>query len=101
LKINSARVRGRSGTGKTTSSVLRLFSQEIMFLLLRKQNKLIREQGKGKLIKIRLTADDLRKPCKMKTVFVSASPVLVNEVSRFYQRLKDALIEHLEQKERS
>lgn len=27
---------GRSGTGKTTSSVLRLFSQEIMFLSLRK-----------------------------------------------------------------
>jgi Cdc6-like AAA superfamily ATPase len=31
---------GRSGTGKTTSSVLRLFSQEIMFILLRKQSEL-------------------------------------------------------------
>jgi hypothetical protein len=27
---------GRSGTGKTTSSVLRLFSQEMMYILLRK-----------------------------------------------------------------
>lgn len=37
----------------------------------------------------------------MKTVFLSASPVLVNEVSRFYKRLKDGLIDHLEKKERA
>ncbi len=37
----------------------------------------------------------------MKTVFLSASPVLVNEVSRFYKRLKDSLIDHLEKKEKA
>jgi hypothetical protein len=37
----------------------------------------------------------------MKTVFISASPVLVNEVSRFYRKLKDSLIEHLEKKEKA
>ena len=37
-----------------------------------------------KNIKISLTSDDFTKPCNMKTVFISASPVLVNEVSRFY-----------------
>lgn len=36
----------------------------------------------------------------MKTVFISASPVLVNEVSRFYARLKEALISHLISKEK-
>jgi len=35
----------------------------------------------------------------MKTVFISASPVLVNEVSRFYKNLKNALIAHLIKKE--
>jgi ABC-type taurine transport system ATPase subunit len=28
---------GRSGTGKTTTSVLRLFAQEILFMVLKKQ----------------------------------------------------------------
>ena len=37
----------------------------------------------------------------MKTVFLSASPVLVNEVSRFYKRLKDSLIDYLEKKEKA
>jgi len=31
---------GRSGTGKTTCSILRLFSQEIMFITLKKHAKL-------------------------------------------------------------
>jgi hypothetical protein len=47
-----------------------------------------------------LTSEDLKKPVKMKTVFISASPVLVNEVSRFYARLKEALINDLVTKER-
>jgi hypothetical protein len=84
---------GRSGTGKTTSSVLRLFSQEIMFILLRKaaKNKIKKSEATGP-VKVNLTSDDLIKPFYMKTVFISASPVLVNEVSRFYHKLKEALI---------
>lgn len=86
---------GRSGTGKTTSSVLRLFSQEIMFMLFRKRaelNNLKKSNPQMELPKLRLHSSDLQKACGMKTVFISASPVLVNEVSRFYTRLKEALI---------
>lgn len=58
------------------------------------------EKGiKGPKLKMTLSADDLMKPCNMKTVFISASPVLVNEVARFYERLKDTLISHLRMKE--
>jgi hypothetical protein len=35
----------------------------------------------------------------MKTVFISASPVLVNEVNRFYTQLRQSIINHLKQKE--
>jgi len=49
---------------------------------------------------VKLEAADLMKPCGMKTVFISASPVLVNEVSRFYRQLKDALIATLQKRER-
>jgi len=35
----------------------------------------------------------------MKTVFISASPVLVNEVQRYYFQLKEALIDYLSKKE--
>ena len=39
---------GRSGTGKTTTTVLRFFCQEAMYLAMRKQNRLLnvyRRQG--------------------------------------------------------
>jgi hypothetical protein len=35
----------------------------------------------------------------MKTVFISASPVLVNEVNKYYENLKEALIAYLKKKE--
>lgn len=35
----------------------------------------------------------------MKTVFISASPVLVNEVNRFYTQLRESIINHLKKKE--
>lgn len=35
----------------------------------------------------------------MKTVFISASPVLVNEVNRFYSSLRDSIINYLRNKE--
>ena len=43
----------------------------------------------------------MQRACGMKTVFISASPVLVNEVSRFYHRLKEALIISLKKREES
>jgi len=35
----------------------------------------------------------------MRTVFISASPVLVNEVNRFYTQLRQSIINHLKLKE--
>jgi hypothetical protein len=71
-----------------------------MYILLRKQAVLVKKAKKEDgPIKITLSSEDLMKPCNMKTVFISASPVLVNEVSRFYYRLKDALVNHLKEKE--
>ena len=73
-----------------------------MFLSLRKVAALKKSNEiSGNSHKLTLTSDDLRQPCAMKTVFLSASPVLVNEVSRFYKRLKDSLIDYLESKEKA
>lgn len=73
-----------------------------MFLSLRKVAALKKNHEiLGNNHKLTLTSEDLRQPCAMKTVFISASPVLVNEVSRFYTRLKDSLIKYLENKEKA
>jgi hypothetical protein len=37
----------------------------------------------------------------MKTVFISASPVLVNEVQRYYFKLKESLVKHLKAREQA
>ena len=73
-----------------------------MFILLRKQELLKAKLGQYSSLKdhkLKLTSQDLQQPIGMKSVFISASPVLVNEVQRFYHRLKDALIIHLQNKE--
>lgn len=89
---------GRSGTGKTTTSVLRLFAQEILYTVLRKQQdkpKAIEEEKKQPL----LISGDLEKSTGMKMVFITASPVLTNEVRRFYTGLKKKLVLHLQMRE--
>ncbi len=71
-----------------------------MFILLRKAAKSnVKKSATAGPVKITLTSDDLTKPIHMKTVFISASPVLVNEVSRFYHKLKEALVSHLKRRE--
>jgi len=77
-----------------------------MYILLKKQAEILKKIQVDKLerpsvIKLKLTSEDLMQPCNMKTVFVSASPVLVNEVSRFYSKLKDGIIAYLVAKEKS
>lgn len=46
-----------------------------------------------------LESSDFVSHSNMKTVFISASPVLVNEVNRYYSSLKQALVDHLKKKE--
>ena len=46
-----------------------------------------------------LKAVDVAEDTGLKYIFVTASPVLTNEVKRFYQSLKDSLINHLKASE--
>lgn len=94
---------GRSGTGKTTTSVLRLFAQEILYSILKKTQdkgalkapaKALEEEGKEPPAKKKqlIKAKDLDKNTGMKMVFITASPVLTNEVRRFYSGIKGKLL---------
>lgn len=49
--------------------------------------------------KVRLESKDLSGHTGLRYVFVTASPVLTNEVRRFYQNLKEQLLNHLKAKE--
>ena len=53
-----------------------------------------RQQGDFKL-----RSEDFELPANMRTVFISASPVLTNEVNRYYNLLKQSLIDYLKKKE--
>ena len=73
---------GRSGTGKTTCAMLRLFAVEYLF---RAQCKL------NNLDKYILTdpRSDFEKKLSLQTVFTTLSPVLIKEVEAYYKKLKD------------
>jgi hypothetical protein len=100
---------GRSGTGKTTTSVLRLFAQEILYSILKKTQdkgafkptKPHEEEGKEPPAKRKqlIKAKDLDRNTGMKMVFITASPVLTNEVRRFYSGIKGKLLHLLRQRD--
>jgi len=75
---------GRSGTGKTTCSILRLFSMEMLFKM---RLQLYKTKHEGILRDTRFEADDIDSNIGLHCVFVPASPVLTNEVRRYYERL--------------
>ena len=77
---------GRSGTGKTTCSVLRMFAAELLFRF--KTNRSETNFG----------PDDIGKTTVLHSAFVTASPVLTNEVKRFYSKLKDHVKLELERR---
>ena len=111
---------GRSGTGKTTTSVLRLFAQEILYAILKKHKERAEQRKKEKAReeakklsqiqrtdeeeeepkkeRVSLQAEDLEKDTGVKMVFITASPVLTTEVKRFYASVKQKLILHLRKK---
>lgn len=83
---------GRSGTGKTTCALLRLFASEILFKLRLTQAKI----NSGELLRdSRFSAEDVDNTIGLHTVFVTASPILTNEVERYYRRLTDQIKEEL------
>ena len=79
---------GRSGTGKTTCAVLRIFAIELLFRI---RLKLSKGRLGGGLRDTRFGAEDLEENIGIHCVFVTASPVLTTEVERFYKRLKGNL----------
>lgn len=95
---------GRSGTGKTTTTVLRAFCQEVVFLAVVKQERLLnyysglglaKKWREAKRRLPRLTASDVEGAQGVKMVFVTASPVLTNEVKQYYASLRQQLAAHL------
>jgi hypothetical protein len=86
---------GRSGTGKTTCCVLRLFSQEMLYKI-----RLAQAQVKhGVLRDARYMADQLENLIGVHSVFVTASPVLTNEVHRYYQNLSRRIRDEIKERE--
>lgn len=86
---------GRSGTGKTTCAVLRLFAIEMLFKIRVSLNK---KKFGGMLKDTRFMADDIDQAIGLHSIFVTASPVLTNEIERYYNKLTDQIKEELEKK---
>lgn len=74
---------GRSGTGKTTSSILRMFASEIVF---KKQAKVINSEPSQLL-----STDDVNQKASLHQIFITLSPILIYEVKRVYQEMHDRL----------
>lgn len=77
---------GRSGTGKTTCAVLRMFAAELLF------------RFKGQRTNRKFGPEDVGKTSVLHSAFVTASPVLTNEVKRFYAKLSEHVKEELAKK---
>lgn len=77
---------GRSGTGKTTCAILRMFASDLLF-------KFLMPRGQRKF-----GPEDVGKTSVLHTAFVTASPVLTNEVKRFYSKLNEHVKAELSRK---
>jgi len=84
---NNVMCLGRSGTGKTTSSALRLFSTDAMYKFLEQKLEFLAKSEVGQPFKP--SPDFMFTKSSLKLIFVTASPVLTNEVKKFYSELKD------------
>jgi len=79
---------GRSGTGKTTSSALRLFATEVYYKYHELYRKFKLENPNARNADFKVPTDFLSQMSNIKLLFISASPVLVNEVKRFFIEFK-------------
>ena len=86
---------GRSGTGKTTSSALRLFATEAFYKYYDAQRRFKLENPSAKNKDFKVGVDFLHKSSEVKLLFVSASPVLTNEVKRFSAEFKEHFTQEL------
>ncbi|EAS04216.2 hypothetical protein TTHERM_00298270 (macronuclear) [Tetrahymena thermophila SB210] len=69
---------GRSGTGKTTCALLRLFTFELVFRMRVK----IKYKENKKILQDALT----NQPIGLQSVFVTTSPVLANKIQKYYNQ---------------
>jgi hypothetical protein len=69
-----------------------MFSDEIIQYLLNKTKRYVPKLED-------LVADDLNKPTGLKYIFVSASPVLINEIKSYYSILKQNLKNNISKEE--
>ena len=81
-------VLGRSGTGKTTCLLLRLFAMEFLFKLRMKQVRKKFESLYGELNTGKFKSEDIDQMPGLHSIFVTASPVLCQEVKNYYEKLK-------------
>jgi hypothetical protein len=79
---------GRSGTGKTTSSALRLFATEAFYKYHNLHKKFKKDNPNASNSEFKVSHDFILSNSDVKLLFVSASPVLVNEVKRFFIEFK-------------
>lgn len=86
---------GRSGTGKTTCSALRLFSTNAVYKYMEELREFKKINPTAKMSDFKIDPQFMNKENKLKLVFVTASPVLTNEVRKFYFDVKDHFTEQL------
>ena len=85
---------GRSGTGKTTCAILKLFAVELLFKMefaLAKKKDLEEENQ---------TVDDqdIDNNFGLRCIFMTASPVLTNEIQRYYKKMTNNIKKELVKK---
>ncbi|CAK63357.1 unnamed protein product (macronuclear) [Paramecium tetraurelia] len=89
---NNALVIGRSGTGKTTSTVLRIFATE---MLVKVRSKFLGQK------RIQFLQDYQRKEVEIHSLFSTANRFLVQEVEKYYHKLErqaqEAINKHRDQ----
>ena len=83
---------GRSGTGKTTASVFKVLALQLLFVAYAKKKTLNKK-------KIVLTHKDLETYTGVKIAFATASPVLTNEVRKYYDEMVTKVKKHLKIKD--
>ena len=80
---------------QTTSAVLRLFALEILF----KIRSSLFFKGDESLKASSFTSEEAESTTGLHSVIVTASPVLTNEIRRFYTSLKTKVITELKKRE--
>ncbi|CAD8167125.1 unnamed protein product [Paramecium pentaurelia] len=86
---------GRSGTGKTTCSILRLFAMETLFKL---RLELYKQKHENVLQNYKYDDEEVNNNVGLHCVFATASPVLTTEVKRYYGKLTAQIKAELEKK---